>query len=358
MKILMVVGIQCITLSFSIYSVFLFGIISKYLSMLFLTFQLVLIFDLLNHLLLPLLPSLLTSGPLLFFSLAVPSISSLSLLLYNLYAYSSSCTLYLWLTILLTFCSLLLLLVSLMRLDSLAPLICTLWYLTLIQVVEWSVFATTSHTTCGGGVDVYGDWEKRTADVAVAIFVALGTGLWAALGQRNKGGTSSERKWIFWWVLGEEGNRYVRFEKEKEVYKGKMVEMLDFKELKELNNAVANSYWIQPSPIKISAIEVSKDRRGVSKVYRSTQAAVFHLLMCLFSCYYGVIMISWIHLSVNLTNTGSISDDISIWIRISSLLLAMLFIIIRQIMIHYEKGKEFKTWENQHESDSYSEADP
>ena len=366
LKLFLFFGFFAVAMSFSLFFIFSFAIISKYISILAVLIQLNVAYDsLLIFMAKIVLPALNQStcgiALKLIFGYALPVAVFLFLLAWNsLYGYV--CTTYLTVIIVTTLCCLLLLAINIIR-GSGPSTISSLWFICFIELECVSVINSTSHSTC---VDTSGkalaSWQWVLYDCVLHICL-LGFCL-SYICFTTKSDLENDEyiiePFVYKYVLSEEGRDYIlRRDKNKVLTTKKLskmtprdVELVDFKQLRALKVA-------QTRPKSYLGIDINLDKLGKSlsgpdyrnaaslphtengtnilKSYRSHQAFWFHAVMALFSCYAGVMFIGWIHIDVNQNIISELPkiDDVSIWVRFIALTLSLLSIIFKSVKTDY-----------------------
>lgn len=289
----------------------------------------------------------------------IPAILAFSLTGYNFVVFSSDCGFYLGINIVLIILSLLLLVVSFMALERGGTLYCTLWFIAILQVFTWSILSSTSHSFCPaldlGSTSVQA-FIFRSIDSMIHTLLLTYCLIFICLVSRQEATGSKVNNqvenWLYKYLLSESSQRTVIFEKEKTFYKDQMVELIEFKDAREMRNQISTG---RKKGIENKGVKMIYDMKGAAKKYRSGQCALFHFVMCLFSCNWGVICIGWIHLETNYAQLGSVvTGDLSIWIRIGALVLAVILILVKQFRVQYLKNSQIKRQKLKEEDSRFS----
>ena len=144
-----------VTTNFSLYFMFLYGIFAQFLSILILTIQLIIAYDsIVIHIDRFLTPIFDKSRVLLvILGFILPGTISVSLCVYNLVVFSSACSLYFFVNLIVFIVCLVLIAITLMRLNGYAAPVASFIFVTFIQILTWSILSSTSHSLCSSTSD-------------------------------------------------------------------------------------------------------------------------------------------------------------------------------------------------------------
>ena len=133
----------------------LYGIAAQFLSIFILTIQLVIAYDsIVIHIDRYLTPIFDKSRVLLvIFGFIVPGMLSLFFCIYNLVVFSSACSLYFIVNLVLFIVCLLLIVITLMRLNGYAAPVASFIFVAMVQILTWSILSSTSHSLCSSTTD-------------------------------------------------------------------------------------------------------------------------------------------------------------------------------------------------------------
>jgi hypothetical protein len=152
LKLLLWVFCFVAAMSFGLYFMFAFAIFSKYLSIVIMVVQLIIVHDsiviMINKSILPYFGTRDRCRPLkLIIGYILPSILILTLIAFNFIKFSTICSVYMVVTLITVIMSVLLLAVNLMTIQE-ASIISSLWFIVITQVLLYSMQASTGVKSC------------------------------------------------------------------------------------------------------------------------------------------------------------------------------------------------------------------